>query len=324
VRGQTKAKATVVAAAETTGTVKSIEVSNGQQVKAGTLLCTLDPETRQAAVAQAQASMQQAQAGVDKAQADYDTNEQLIKRNVASANSQRQLEVALEGAKATLAGAKVALDNAKMELNRTNIYAKVDGVIEDVANVGQLLSSVSPAAAVCANIVELNPIVFTGAVPEANIGYARDGLPVTVKTVTGKTLKGKVTYIAAVADAATRTFPVEVDLDNPGYAVRAGVTAEGVVDVGATPAQLLPQSALTLDDQGTIGVRAVQDSKVVFYPITILKDAREGMYVSGLPPKVDVITVGQEFVKAGDTVKAVPDTGTSSVGPTAGSQGANS
>jgi len=77
----------------------------------------------------------------------------------------------------------------------------------------------------------------------------------------------------------------------------------------------LPQSVLTLDDNGTMGVRAVDaNSKVVFYPITIVKDAREGMYVTGLPPKVDIITVGQEFVKAGDLVKAVHDTGTSNNG----------
>ncbi len=52
--------------------------------------------------------------------------------------------------------------------------------------------------------------------------------------------------------------------------------------------------------------RAVDASnKVVFYPVNIVQDAREGMYVTGLPLKVDVITTGQEFVKAGDTVKPV-------------------
>ena len=74
------------------------------------------------------------------------------------------------------------------------------------------------------------------------------------------------------------------------------------VNVGTAPAHLLPQSVLTLDDEGVLGVRAVEDSKVAFYPVTILKDTREGVWVTGLPPKVDVITVGQEFVQAGQTV----------------------
>jgi multidrug efflux system membrane fusion protein len=78
-RGQTKAKDSVTAAAETTGTVASVEVQKGQRVKPGDLLCTLDPETRQAAVAQAQAALDQANAGLQQAQADYDTNAELRK-----------------------------------------------------------------------------------------------------------------------------------------------------------------------------------------------------------------------------------------------------
>lgn len=321
VRGETKAKATVNAAAETTGTVQSVAVEKGQAVKDGDLLCTLDPGTRQAAVTQAQANLDQAKVGVDKAQADYDTNQQLRSKGLAAPNTERQLQVALESAKAAVSSAQAALDNAKQELARTKIYAKSAGIIDTVANVGQMLSSGSA----CATIVELNPITFAGSIPEARIGAARPGMTASVKTVTGQTLEGKVTYIAPVADNATRTFPVEIDMPNPDYQLRAGVTAEATIEVGSAPAQMLPQSSLTLDDNGTVGVRAVDaNSKVVFYPVTIVKDAREGMYVTGLPPKVDVITVGQEFVKAGDTVKAVQDLGKSSVGPTSASEGANS
>jgi membrane fusion protein, multidrug efflux system len=54
-----------------------------------------------------------------------------------------------------------------------------------------------------------------------------------------------------------------------------------------------------------LGIRAVgADSTVAFYPVTIVQDTREGVWVTGLPPTVDVITVGQEFVIPGQTVKA--------------------
>jgi multidrug efflux system membrane fusion protein len=305
-RGQTKAKDSVTAAAETTGTVASVEVQKGQRVKPGDLLCTLDPETRQAAVAQAQAALDQANAGLQQAQADYDTNAELRKKGLATPNSARQLEVALSSAKAGVSAAKVGLDNAKAELGRTRIVAMSAGLVQEpMASVGAMLAAGAP----CATIVQMDPIVFSGSVPEARIAYARLGLPASVTTVTGKTLEGKVTYIAPVADPATRTFPVEIELPNPDDSVRAGVTATATINVGTAPAQLLPQSVLTLDDTGAMGVRAVEDSKVVFYPVTIVKDAREGMYVTGLPAKIDVITVGQEVVKAGETVKAVEDNG---------------
>jgi multidrug efflux system membrane fusion protein len=308
VRGVTKADAVVTASAQTSGTVKTVDVVKGQTVKVGDLLCTLDPETRKAAVTQAKASLAQAEAGLAQAQADFDTNAELIKKGLAASNTQRQHEVALQTAKASVAAAQSAVDNAVTELGRTKIYATAAGVISDpIATVGSILSPAA-GAATCATIVQLDPIKFSGTVPQADIGYARNGLEASVKMVTGQTLKGKVTYIAPVADAATRSFPVEIQLPNPGSEVKAGLTATATVKVGTTPAQLLPQSVLTLNDDGTMGVRAVDaNSKVVFYPVTIIKNARAGMYVSGLPAKVDVITVGQEFVKSGDTVKAVHD-----------------
>ena len=67
---------------------------------------------------------------------------------------------------------------------------------------------------------------------------------------------------------------------------------------------------LTLDDNGALGVRTVKDNEVSFYPVTIVSDSREGVWVTGLPPTVDVITVGQEFVTAGQTVDATNVTGT--------------
>ena len=317
-RGQTKPKATVTASAETSGTVATVNVVKGQTVKTGDLLCTLSPETRQAAVAQAQASLAQAQANQQQAQADYDTNQTLIAKGAATPNSSRALGVALASAKAAVAAAQAGLDNATTELGRTKIVAKADGVIQDpIANVGSILNPAA-GAATCATIVQLDPIVFAGNVPEAHIDLARTGLSATVTTVTGDKLEGKVTYVSAVSDAATRTFPAEIDMPNPGNKVPAGLSATAIINVGTAPAQLLPQSVLTLDDDGTLGVRAVDaNNKVVFYPVTIVKDAREGMYVTGLPLKLDVITVGQEFVKSGDTVKAVQDLGKSSVGATA-------
>ena len=193
-------------------------------------------------------------------------------------------------------------------------------ISDPLTTVGSTLA----AGTACATIVQLDPIVFAGAVPEARIGYAKTGLAASVTTVTGQTLNGTVSYISPVSDAATRAFPAEIDLPNPDNAVKAGLTATATVNVGTAPAQLLPQSVLTLDDSGAMGVRAVDNGKVVFYPVTIVQDAREGMYVTGLPLKVDVITTGQEFVKPGDTVKAVQATSKSDANTALGTTGAQS
>ncbi len=288
-RGRTKAKAIVTAAAETAGAVDVVHVTKGQRVEIGDPLCTLDQGTRAAAVTQAEAALAQAQQA-------YDTNADLRQRGLAAVNSANSVEVALTQAKA-------GLENAKAELARTEITAKVAGLVQDpLANAGSMLN----AGGACATIVQLNPMIFTGMVPEAHIGLAKIGLEAKVKTVTGQNVEGKVTYISSVADNATRSFAAEIELPNDDYAIRDGVTAEAVVNIGMAPGHLLPQSVLTLNDEGTLGVRTVEDGKVAFHAITIVSDTREGVWVTGLPVVSQVITVGQENVNAGQAVDANP------------------
>lgn len=300
-RGRTQAKTTVSAVAETAGIIDTVHVTKGESVAVGDLLCTLDQGTRAAAVAQAKAGLEQANAGLLQAQASFDTNAELRAKGLAAPNTARDLEVALSGAKASLSSAQAGLDNAQAELDRTEIKAKVAGVVQDpVAIAGSMLGQGQP----CATIVQLNPMVFLGQVPESRIGLAKLGLDATITTVTGAKIEGKVTFISAVADNATRSFPVEIEFANEDLSIRDGVTAEAIVTLGTAPGHLLPQSVLTLDDNGTLGVRTVENGVVAFHAITIVSDTRDGVWVTGLPLSADVITIGQENVTAGQAVNA--------------------
>lgn len=300
-RGRTQARATVSAVAETPGTVDTVHVTKGQRVAIGDKLCTLDQGTRAAALKQAEAAVAQAEAALAQAELNASTNSDLRAKGLAAANTANAADVALTQARAAVAQAQAGLDNAKAELDRTVITANVAGLVQDpVATAGAMLAAGAP----CATIVQLDPLVFTGMVPEAQIGLAKVGLEAEVKTVTGHAVEGEVTYISSVADNATRSFPVEIEIPNPDFAIRDGVTAEATVNLGSAPGQLLPQSVLTLDDNGVLGVRTVEDDKVVFHPITIVSDTREGVWVTGLPPVARVITVGQESVTDGQAVVA--------------------
>ena len=300
-RGRTQAKATVSAVAETAGIVDVVHVTKGQSVEQGDLLCTLDQGTRAAAVAQAQAGLEQAKAGLEQAKLSYDTNAELRAKGLAAPNTARDLEVALAGAQASLTSAQAGLDNAQAELDRTEIKAKVAGVVQDpVAVAGSMLGQGQP----CATIVQLNPMVFLGQVPESRIGLAKLGLDAVITTVTGAKVDGKVTFISSVADNATRSFPVEIEFANEDLSIRDGVTAEAIVTLGTAPGHLLPQSVLTLDDDGVLGVRTVENGVVAFHEITIVSDTRDGVWVTGLSLSVDVITIGQENVTAGQAVDA--------------------
>ncbi|WMT91082.1 efflux RND transporter periplasmic adaptor subunit [Pelagibacterium sp. H642] len=306
-RGRTVAHANVEAVAETAGVVQTVHVEKGQRVEEGELLCTLDQGTRQAAVAQAEAGLAQARAGLEQAQLDFETNESLRERGLAAANTANAAQVALSSAEAQVLTAQAALDNAVAELERTEITAEVAGLVQaPVVTRGAMLAQ----GGVCATIVQLDPIVFSGSIAEANIGLARTGLEATLRTVTNQEATGEVTYVAASADEATRSFPIEIEFDNPEFDIREGVTATATVDMGTMPGHLLPQSALTLNDEGVLGVRAVEDGVVAFHEVTIVSDTRDGVWVSGLPETIEIITIGQEFVVDGQAVATGQGTGT--------------
>jgi len=286
-RGNTKASANVSIRAETTGILKTRHVNKGDHVKAGDLLCEIDQGTRNAQLAQAKASLA-------KAELDFSSNKTLREKGLSPANSGSQFEAALQAARA-------ALDGAQAELERTAIYSEVAGIAQDpIAQPGDMLS----AGAACVTLVQLNPILFAGDIPEARINAAVIGLPVTVKTITGQEVIGKLSYISPSSNASTRAFPVEVEIQNDDYSIRAGLTAEAIAVLGTTKAHLVPQSVLTLDSDGAIGVRAVVDGTVEFHTIQIVRDTTDGIWVTGLPDNVDVITFGQEYVIAGQKVVA--------------------
>ena len=114
---------------------------------------------------------------------------------------------------------------------------------------------------------------------------------------------GQVTFLSRSADPATRTFRVEIEVPNPDLRIRDGQTAEIAISSAGVKAHLLPQSSLTLDNEGALGVRMVDEKDmVVFAPVSVMRDTIDGIWVTGLPEVANVILVGHEYVTAGVTV----------------------
>ncbi|HHG90535.1 MAG TPA: efflux RND transporter periplasmic adaptor subunit [Devosia sp.] len=303
VRGQTKADATISVRAETSGIVQELHVSKGQRVEPGDLLCTLDRGTREAKLAQAEASLAQAQVALERAREDLQTNASLREKGLAAANTARQFEVSLTSAEANYRAALASLDDIKSDIEHTEVRAEVGGTVQDpLASVGDMLGN----GDICATIVQLDPMLFSGKVAETKVNLVHVGQQAKVTMVTGQTIEGRVRYVSASADPSTRAFELEVELDNPNGDLLNGVTASAKVQVGAIQAHLIPQSALTLKTDGTLGVQIVVDKMARFRPVQIVGDDSAGIWVSGLPSQADVITLGQEYVRDGQRVDASP------------------
>ncbi len=330
-RGQTEADRQVDVRAETSAQVMSEPLSRGSTVEAGDVLCRLDPGTREAALAEARARLLEARARKPETEARLDEaksklDEAMINFNaatklaeggfasetrVASAqaavrSAQAGVAAAQSGLQSTQAGiesAEAAVASASREIERLTITAPFGGLLEtDSAERGSLLQPGS----LCATVIRLDPIRVVGFVPETEVGRVKLGAAAGARLTTGQEITGTVGFLSRSADPQTRTFRVELHVPNPDLEIRDGQTAELVIAAEGTKAHLVPQSALTLNDDGTLGVRTVGDDGLVdFVAVDIIRDTKDGIWLSGLPDTANIITVGQEFVVRGVRVEPV-------------------
>ncbi len=289
IRGRTQADATITVRAETGGTLTKRVVQKGDQVKPGDLLCVLDQGIRKSNLAQAIARL-------DQAKADFDANTELMAKGFTTKSKMRTMRSALDAAIASL-------DGAKQDLKRTESRASVSGeVTSPLAYAGDNLSP----GGICVTLIDTDPMLFIGQVSERDIARLQTGMAAGVQLVTGEQVLGKITYIAPNADPKTRTFRVEIGMNNEKRNLRDGVTASSIVKLEPTEAYKVKPSWLTLADSGDIGLRGVDtDNKVIFVPVKILSQAKDGMWVSGIKPGTSIITLGHEYVSAGEQVEPV-------------------
>ncbi len=287
VRGQTRANRMVEVRSEVSGIVEAVPGEKGNRVKKGDLLCQIAIDTRRSDLSEALASLK-------STQLEYDGIRDLNQRGLQS-------EIILAQAKARLEQSRSRAKRAQLELQKTRITAPFDGIVEtQPVEVGHFLSPGST----CVTLIEIDPILVTGQVAERNISGIHLGDQVHVELITGEGYVAMVTFIGRSPDATTRTYPIEVTINNPAASIRAGLTATMHVPTGAEVAHLISAASLVLDDEGVVGVRIVDNQNVVrFKAVHIVSESTEGVWVTGLPQKVKLITIGQEEVFEGQIVK---------------------
>src|SRR5262249_19780329 len=159
-----------------------------------------------------------------------------------------------------------------------------------------------------ARIVDLDPVLVVAQVSERDVDKIRVGMPGSARLVTGETVNGKVRFVGSAADAKTRTFRVELEVPNPPRAIVQGVSAELHLPVADLPAHRVSPAILTLAENGDVGVKTIGPGNTVeFHAVTIVATGADGVWLAGLPPTVTFITVGQDFVTAGQKVEPVPE-----------------
>ena len=288
-RGRTEAKRMVEVTAEVAGRVVSRAVERGTRVVRGEVLCEIAVDDREVAVEEAQASL-------DKAQIEHAGSLELAERGLLS-------EVAIAASEARQEAAEANLQRQVLNLARTRVTAPFSGVVEDLH---LDLGDYAMPGDSCATLIDLDPMLVTAQVTEEQVESLKLGTSVSGSTRLGRPLEGILSFIGNQSDAVTRTYPVEITVDNGDYSLRSGLTVSLRVVLGDIWAHRVSPSLLSLNEQGVMGIRLVDDdNRVVFRPIEIVEDGPDGMWVSGLPSMANVITVGQEYVTVGTVVDPV-------------------
>lgn len=288
-KGQTAPDRIVTVKSATMGVVVSTPAEEGKRVSKGDVLCGLDVEARRANVRQAEA--QRAAAMID-----YEAAKSLAAKGLTPANREASAKAAVDAAEA-------AVSAAKIELSRTQIRAPFRGIFETrMAEAGDFLSPGGP----CGVLVDLSPVLFTAQLTEEQSRWVQPGIDASVSLNSGDVYPAVVRHVARTADPQTRTFAIEAALKTGHARVAAGVTASIRISVDETDAINISPALLTLADDGAVGVRFIDDQDIVrFAEVTIIDSSETGVWVTGLPSEVRLITQGQDFLSEGLKVEPI-------------------
>ncbi|MBR9805552.1 efflux RND transporter periplasmic adaptor subunit [bacterium] len=286
VRGRTKANREVDVKAEISGSLVKAPAKRGSNVSKGDVLCQIAADDRHERLAQAQASLKSAQLEYDGALR--------LKRD----GFQSKTDIANKFAQ--LQTAKASLKNAELNIERLSVRAPFDGTIDKrYAEAGDLLT----AGQACAKIIELNPLLISGQLTEKDLHRVSNDQTAEVHIAKQMPATATVNSISKRADDVTRTFEVELLLENPGLRYRAGITTDIYIRTGETKAHRISPALLQLDDKGGLVVSTLNKQGDHFLvqrlPVTVVKDEPLGSWVVGLPEQVQLITAGQEYVAHG-------------------------
>ena len=294
--GRTMADKKVSVAARTNGVITEIRVRRGDRVKQGDVIAVLSDEARDAQVLQARALLSQKRR-------EREVKETLIQKGTLPRLNLLDLEAQEKSAEAALAGAEA-------ERNRGQVLAPWSGLVNSVpAELGQSMTA-GPGAGSSneiAQLLALDPIIAIVEVSERKLAGIEVGTPAEIRLVTGQTATGRIRYISKSASETTRTYRVDIEADNPDNRIPDGITVEVAIALTPAPATEVPRSALIFSSAGDLGVRIVrEDGQVAFVPVSIVEDRQQIMWIAGVPDRTRVIVRGQDFVREGQTVEAVP------------------
>ena len=209
-------------------------------------------------------------------------------------------ELALSASYAQIKGVDARISQLLEQLKFTNVTASQSGWLEKYhVEVGQTIKENAPVA----RILGLKSLILDAPIPQTQISKIKIGDIVDLEIDGAGKRQGRVDKIATSANQATRTFNVEILLDNSDGNLRAGMSAGVRVIIDEVPAFKISPAHLNVDEEGLLSVKTVVSNGIVkIMPVMIAQTVGNAAYVSGLPDGTLILGMGQAFVSEGSKI----------------------
>tara|TARA_B110000261_G_scaffold96718_1_gene109389 strand:- start:2000 stop:3274 length:1275 start_codon:yes stop_codon:yes gene_type:complete len=274
-----------------------------------------------------EAQIAAATADLEAVRSKYESTKKLVDRGVKKPLAKLQQIALLKAAEMRL----IELENQSEELSLSVSYAQIKAIDARISKlleqlkftkvtasqsgwlekfhveIGQTISENAPVA----RILGLKSLIIDAPIPQTQINKIKIGDIVDLEIDGAGKRQGLVSKIATSANQATRTFSVEVLLDNTDMTLRAGMSAGVRVTIDEVPAFKISPAHLNVDEDGLLSVKTVTPDGIVYVmPVMIAQTVGNAAYVSGLEDGTVILGMGQAFVSAGTkiTYKIVEET----------------
>ena len=313
--GRVQAIDRVQVRARITGYLEAVLFKEGDFVKEGQPLYSIEPGLFQAAVEQAQAALEGAKASKILTKVQLERATELLKQTYGTPQKRDEALAADENAAANILKAQADLDTAKINLGYTTISSPVTGKISrTLVTKGNV---VSPDSGVLTTIVSQDPMYVLFPVSRRDLLGIRgvggatdgDGFTITIRFSNGAIYphKGKIDFRDVIVDQSTDTVNLRATIPNPDGVLIDGELVRVNVDQGKPQERIVvPQSAFLADQQGTY-VFAVEDGKAVVRRVKLGGEAGQDFAVlSGVKAGEQIIVEGLTGIRPGAPVLASP------------------
>lgn len=297
---------------QVTGFLEKFHFVEGQEVKAGDLIISIDPRSYQASLRVAQANLEKDQAQCQNAIINAGRQNQLFKKGFASQDDNDTARTLSNTAKAAVEADKAAVENARLQLEYCSITSPVDGRIGSLLVEQGNLVKANDITIVTVN--QIHPIYVTFSVPQNYLPAIREQMqkaPLEVVAVipaqSANPAHGTLTFVDNTVNADTGSIRLRATFDNNDRRLWPGQFVNTALVLSRDPnALVIPSSAVQNSQQGQFVFVVKPDLSVESRPVTVDR-LIDGLTVigKGLEPDETIVTDGQLRLIAGARVNII-------------------